>query len=242
MLLLLAVLSAGGWGCGVCLQVLCCRHCFQMFKSRSSLNRHEQRHLGIYEYTCELCGKGCSSRHMYDSHMANVHNRPLIHCPKCNKKLPSSVTVEGHLSKCMAATNWALCCCRCHGCSVRCVRDVTRTAERSMLTWAQPTACCTTNPTAQFASKPSPEMMSWLNTFAWNTALRLRVQQHLDGLYIDMGREQKATSDMFSCERLEAFCYFRPVTYFFLHRVGLYRFMPIAWKKKLFIRMRVGTH
>ena len=44
-----------------------------------------RRHNGVYQYSCDLCGKGCSSKNTLRGHMASVHNVGGVHCPVCNR-------------------------------------------------------------------------------------------------------------------------------------------------------------
>ena len=75
-----------------------CSTCMKTFSSKSHLIRHEKTiHLGIFPYTCHLCGKGFVTKDHLKGHVSNHTGDHSYKCSVCSEVFTWKSTRDKHL-------------------------------------------------------------------------------------------------------------------------------------------------
>jgi len=72
--------------------------CDSRFRVRRTLLDHLRKHRGIYEYSCDQCGKICTTKHTLKDHMI-VHLNGQIICHICTKVFQNKARLGSHISR-----------------------------------------------------------------------------------------------------------------------------------------------
>ncbi|XP_064628194.1 transcription factor hamlet-like isoform X4 [Lineus longissimus] len=73
-----------------------CKFCGNVYKSMSSLKRHERVHIGKGS-TCDICQKQYAEIYDLKRHIASVHDKIRYPCPECQKQFRSKYSLQRHL-------------------------------------------------------------------------------------------------------------------------------------------------
>jgi len=74
-----------------------CSICSMGFMSKTHLDGHMAKHEGLRPHVCKKCGKAFRHISNKTSHERECGSRDRLHCPVCNKIMPSPGFLEKHL-------------------------------------------------------------------------------------------------------------------------------------------------
>ena len=86
-------------GEGIAGEGIQCRMCGKRLATLQSLQKHEDRHRGIYPYHCHICGKGFSSRFNMRGHMSAHTNVREYRCQLCAAEYVYKQALQKHMEK-----------------------------------------------------------------------------------------------------------------------------------------------
>merc|ERR1719222_690827 len=75
-----------------------CPLCGSTHKNKSNLRAHMKSHLGIKDYTCDLCGKGFAHTQILKRHVEQFHSeKNEFNCHLCEKNFKYKNSLSQHL-------------------------------------------------------------------------------------------------------------------------------------------------
>jgi uncharacterized Zn-finger protein len=81
-------------------ELLQCKECGKLFKTKGGLTTHEANHKGEYRYQCCICGKGFQFLHDFNGHQTQHTGIKKYKCDRCGNKYTYKNYFKVHAKAC----------------------------------------------------------------------------------------------------------------------------------------------
>ncbi|XP_017066706.1 oocyte zinc finger protein XlCOF28 [Drosophila eugracilis] len=75
-----------------------CGQCDYNAPSKWDFQQHQAMHLGLRNYTCEVCGQSCKTSSALAVHR-RTHDQPKLSCPHCSRQFRENYVLKCHIRK-----------------------------------------------------------------------------------------------------------------------------------------------